>query len=276
MPPAFVMILVRPSATNGSARDEVRGEVARVAARLVALAVLLEDRERQLGERFEAQVVDAFREQRVDRGRRVAVEALTSRDRDHGQAWTGGSAVGPRPRALRAGPRPGSARPRGTARATSCTPIGRPGVAPVQRNRHRRLAGDVERRGVRRERDRAGRRRCRRRRPGGRCRRARGGGSASVGVSKQVEAVVEPPRRRCGASSGAARSSDVTYAPPSNPAPTSWNSHVIGSTSSAVTGRPAISAISAISARTHDIITVLKLAIRSPSPSAAGDASTTV
>ena len=82
MPPALVMIFVRPSATNGSARDEVRRQVARVAARLVALAVLLQDGERQLGERFEAQVVDAFREQRVDRGRRVAVEALTACDGD--------------------------------------------------------------------------------------------------------------------------------------------------------------------------------------------------
>ena len=80
MPPAFVMTFVRPSATNGSAAARYAGQVARVAARLVALAVLLQDRERQLGERLEAEVVDAFGEQRVDRGRRVAVEALPARD----------------------------------------------------------------------------------------------------------------------------------------------------------------------------------------------------
>ena len=62
MPPALVITFVRPSATKGSAARQVRGEVARVAARLVALAVLLQDRERQLGERLEAEVVDALGE----------------------------------------------------------------------------------------------------------------------------------------------------------------------------------------------------------------------
>ena len=80
MPPALVTTLVRPSATYGSARARYAGQIARVAARLVALAILLQDRERQLGQRLEAQEVDTFREQRVGRRRRVAVEALTAGD----------------------------------------------------------------------------------------------------------------------------------------------------------------------------------------------------
>ena len=72
---------LRPAVGDERQRaGEVRGEVARVAARLVALAVLLQDRERQLGERFEAEIVDAFGEQRVDGRGRVAVEPLPARD----------------------------------------------------------------------------------------------------------------------------------------------------------------------------------------------------
>ena len=58
---------------------EVRGQVTRVPERLVA-PVLLQDREGELGERLEAEVVDALGEQGVDRRRRVAVEALPAGD----------------------------------------------------------------------------------------------------------------------------------------------------------------------------------------------------
>src|SRR5439155_23231443 len=73
---------------------EVRGKVARVAACLVLLPVLLQNGERQLGQRLEAQVVDALREQRVDRGGRVAVETLPARDGDGGHDLTRTPAAG--------------------------------------------------------------------------------------------------------------------------------------------------------------------------------------
>ena len=80
---------------------EIRGQVARVAAGLVARSVLLQDREGQFRERFETEVVDAFGEQGVDRGRRVAVEPLAARDAS-GMAGTSGmdgrSPIGPGPR----------------------------------------------------------------------------------------------------------------------------------------------------------------------------------
>ena len=164
MPPALVMTFVRPSATNGSARGEVRGQVARVAARLVALTILLQDRERQLRERFEAEIVDAFGEERVDGGRGVAVEPLAAGDRNRtgnrrsprcsGDAdrRAARSAHGRGGFDLRGEPNSRSSR---NGAATSCTPIGRTVVGHVGRHRHRRLTGDVERRGVRRERQRA-------------------------------------------------------------------------------------------------------------------------
>src|SRR5260221_613777 len=79
---------------EGQCPREVRGKIAGVAARFVTLTILLEDRERQLRERFQAEIVDTFAEQRVDRRRRVAVEALPAGDDDftHGRAhaWTRG------------------------------------------------------------------------------------------------------------------------------------------------------------------------------------------
>ena len=71
-----------PVGDEGKCAREVRGKVARIAARLVALTILLEDRERQLGEGLEAEILDAVREQRVDRSRRVAVEPLPAGDAD--------------------------------------------------------------------------------------------------------------------------------------------------------------------------------------------------
>src|SRR5204862_161495 len=140
--------------------------------------VLLEDRERQLGQGLEAQIIDAFGEQPVDPGRRVAVEPLSARDGDGGHDLTRAPADGGRPTGApaRAAPPPGAAGLRGTAPR----PAGRRWVV--------------------------------------------------------LRRWSDSPRL----------------------------------------GRPAISAISASSARTHDIITVLKFAIRSLSPSAAGEAATTV
>ena len=92
IPPALVMTFVRPSSTAGQRGAEVAGEVARVPERLVARPVLLQDRERQLRERLEAEVVDAVLEQPGDRTRRVAVEALPAADADGArdrQPWVG-------------------------------------------------------------------------------------------------------------------------------------------------------------------------------------------
>ncbi len=82
---------------------EVRREVARVTTRLVALTVLLEDGERQLRQRLQAQVVDALGEERVDRGGAVAVEALPAGDPyvRHGRPAAGRPTAAP----ARAGPR---------------------------------------------------------------------------------------------------------------------------------------------------------------------------
>ena len=90
IPPAFVMTFVRPSTTAGSDGREVARQVTRVPERLVAGPVLLEDRQRELGERLEAEVVDALGEQPLDRTRRVAVEALPAAEPDRRQAWTAG------------------------------------------------------------------------------------------------------------------------------------------------------------------------------------------
>src|SRR5439155_5170289 len=72
-------------ATRGHMRErdpEVRGQVLGEPERLVLLAVLLEDGERELGQRLEAEVVDARVEQRGSGGHAVAVEALPARDSD--------------------------------------------------------------------------------------------------------------------------------------------------------------------------------------------------
>ena len=134
---------------------EVRGKVARVAARLVALAVLLQDRERQLGERFEAEVVDAFGEQRVD-GRRACRRRSPARPRRErqarfAQAWTGGlrSAHGCACSSCAATRSSRSSRPYAAMR---CTPIGRLSAFHVQRQRDRGLAGHVRERRERHER----------------------------------------------------------------------------------------------------------------------------
>ena len=134
---------------------EVRGEVARVAARLVALAILLEDRQRQLGERFEAEVVDAFGEQRVDRGRRVAVEALPARDAylsRHG--WLRHGRAGRRSAHGRACSSCAATRSSRSSRpyaAISCDADRQAVVVPVQRQRDRGLARHVRERRVRHE-----------------------------------------------------------------------------------------------------------------------------
>ena len=57
-------------------------QVAREAERLVALPVLLEDREGQLGERLAHEVVDARFEHIGHRAQAVAVEALPAADAD--------------------------------------------------------------------------------------------------------------------------------------------------------------------------------------------------
>src|SRR5207302_11353985 len=57
---------------------KVEGQVARVADRLVALAVLLQDGQGQLGQRFAHQVVDARVEQVGHGADAVAVEALAA------------------------------------------------------------------------------------------------------------------------------------------------------------------------------------------------------
>ena len=82
MPPALVMNLVRPSTTNGSAARTYSGQVAGEAERLVALAVLLQDRQRQLGQRLADEVVDAGVEHVGDRVGAVAVEALPASEAD--------------------------------------------------------------------------------------------------------------------------------------------------------------------------------------------------
>ena len=128
IPPALVMTFVRPSATNGSARVEVRGKVARVAARLVALPVLLQDRERQLRQCLEAQVVDAIGEEGVRRPTGCRRRTLGRRrqkpegepnvqPRRVGSTITRRRAAAARPRAARPRlvPRPARAGPRGTA-----------------------------------------------------------------------------------------------------------------------------------------------------------------
>ncbi|MEI2654659.1 MAG: hypothetical protein V9G12_21390 [Microthrixaceae bacterium] len=61
-------------------RGDVEGEVAGVAEQLVALAILLQDRQRQLGEGLAHQVVDAVGQQRRDGEVPVTVEALSPTD----------------------------------------------------------------------------------------------------------------------------------------------------------------------------------------------------
>ena len=122
MPPAFVMTFVRPAATAGSAAARYTGR-SRVAARLVLLTVLLEDRQRELGERFEAEVVDAVGEQPFDGARRVAVEALPTTDPDH--AWTGGRRSD-HGRARSSWAATASSRSSRFDAATRCTPTGSP------------------------------------------------------------------------------------------------------------------------------------------------------
>ena len=109
---------------------EIGREIARVAARFVALPILLEDRERELGERLEAEEVDAVLEERVGRGRRVAVEALTAGDGDDptglvaiGHDFTRGSEDGDRPTAAR--PRPARRPARGDPPGTVPPRVGR-------------------------------------------------------------------------------------------------------------------------------------------------------
>ncbi len=80
MPPAFVMKRVRPSTTYGSAARDVGREVAGVAERLVALAILLQDGERQLGQRLTDEVVDSRFEHIRHGPETIAVEALASPD----------------------------------------------------------------------------------------------------------------------------------------------------------------------------------------------------
>src|SRR5262249_31345285 len=117
IPPAFVMSFVAPGATRRQRLGQIARQVARVPERLVALAVLLQDRERQLGQRFEAEVIDPVVEEAVDRGRGVPVEALAAADPDRhqrrpvrrGRAGAGGPRVGP----ARFAPRRVAARPRG-------------------------------------------------------------------------------------------------------------------------------------------------------------------
>jgi hypothetical protein len=73
---------------EGDGRPHVQRQVAREAERLVALAVLLEDRQRELGQGLADQVVDARLEHVADGLHAVAVEALTAADADdaHQQA----------------------------------------------------------------------------------------------------------------------------------------------------------------------------------------------
>ena len=117
MPPALVMTFVRPVEHRRQRGAEVAREVARVAERLVARAVLLQDRERQLRERLEAEVVDAVLEQPGDRARRVAVEALAAADADRTGSAMGRRRGGATSRAsARRARRPGAGGPRGPAR----------------------------------------------------------------------------------------------------------------------------------------------------------------
>ncbi len=116
-------------ATVGDVRQrarEIGRQIARVAARLVALTIFLQDRERQLGERLEAQEVDAFR-QAARRRRPVYRRRSPDRRRRDGAPGHGarrGSAggvrptVGPLPLARRAerGGLPGRARRRAARR----------------------------------------------------------------------------------------------------------------------------------------------------------------
>ena len=81
---------------RGERGGEVAGEVARVSERLVAGAVLGEDREGELGECLEAEVVDAVVEQTLDRFRGVAVEPLPTADADtHGLGMHDGPTLRP-------------------------------------------------------------------------------------------------------------------------------------------------------------------------------------
>ncbi len=66
----------------GQRGPHVHGEITREAERLVALAVLLQDREGELGERLAHEVVDAGFEHIGYRAQAVAVEALASPDAD--------------------------------------------------------------------------------------------------------------------------------------------------------------------------------------------------
>src|SRR5207248_4988483 len=88
--------------------------------RLVALAVLLEDGERQLGERFQAEVVDAVVQEAVDSSGSVAVEALPAADPDGHRRGpvrrTRAGAGRPRAGPARAGPRPAGGGPPGRTR----------------------------------------------------------------------------------------------------------------------------------------------------------------
>ena len=132
---------------------EIRGKVARVAARLVALAVLLQDRERQLGQRLEAEVVDALGEQRVDRGRCVAVETLSAgddRDHDVRRAPAAGGRPTARGSSWDATRSSRSSRPYGAP--STCEPIGRPCSFHDSGQRDRGRAGHVGERRVRHER----------------------------------------------------------------------------------------------------------------------------
>ena len=78
MPPALVMSFVSPSSTYGSAAADVRGEIAGVAERFVALAVLLQDGQRQLGQ---APRTPGSRRRRRARRRRARGRRRRSPDR---------------------------------------------------------------------------------------------------------------------------------------------------------------------------------------------------
>ena len=133
MPPALVMNRVRPSTTYGSAARTYSGQVAGEAERLVALAVLLQDGERELGERLADEVVDAGVEHVGDRTVPVAVEPLPAPEADghgavvaarasglHGQAELE-SNLRRRPVA-RPAPHPAAGRARGTASHSASAP----------------------------------------------------------------------------------------------------------------------------------------------------------
>ena len=83
---------------RGQGGLQVGGQVAGEAPGLVLLAVLLQDGQRQLGERLETEVVDVRVEETGDGTGRVAVEALAAADADaHGSGVDDGAALGPGP-----------------------------------------------------------------------------------------------------------------------------------------------------------------------------------